>query len=87
MYFDVFIYLQGDSGGPLVITGTRFQSGIVSYGSGCARPNTPGVYTNVCNRNIQRWINRMGCSWIIKYAQRWLSSSHDIVFKYSLTNF
>ncbi|XP_068628102.1 trypsin 5G1-like [Battus philenor] len=53
---------QGDSGGPLVITGTKTQVGIVSFGYGCARPNTPGVYTNVCNSDIQRWIRRMGCA-------------------------
>lgn len=36
---------QGDSGGPLV-AGDRLV-GIVSFGQGCARPETPGVYTRV----------------------------------------
>ncbi|CAD1468727.1 unnamed protein product, partial [Heterotrigona itama] len=43
---------QGDSGGPLQIPHPKneclFQLlGITSFGSGCAIPNTPGVYTRV----------------------------------------
>lgn len=48
---------QGDSGGPLVQDG--FQIGITSWGDGCARPMSPGVYTNV---------NTM-ISWILACAQ------------------
>lgn len=41
---------QGDSGGPMFrrdATNAWIQVGIVSWGNGCARPNYPGVYTQV----------------------------------------
>lgn len=41
---------QGDSGGPMFrrdAANAWVQVGIVSWGIGCARPNAPGVYTEV----------------------------------------
>lgn len=48
--------LQGDSGGPMVSKqgSVWVQSGIVSFGFGCARPNLPGVYSRVSR--YQSWI-------------------------------
>ncbi|KAK2832950.1 hypothetical protein Q5P01_016839 [Channa striata] len=48
---------QGDSGGPMVSkqSGRWIQSGVVSFGNGCAKPNFPGVYARVSQ--YQSWIN------------------------------
>uniref|UniRef100_A0A3P9NMH3 trypsin n=2 Tax=Poecilia reticulata TaxID=8081 RepID=A0A3P9NMH3_POERE len=47
---------QGDSGGPMVSkqAGRWIQSGIVSFGEGCAKPNYPGVYARVSQ--YESWI-------------------------------
>lgn len=43
---------QGDSGGPVAIDGVLY--GLVSWGDGCARANSPGVYTNI--QVLRDWI-------------------------------
>lgn len=50
---------QNDSGGPLVCLDADKQPvlvGIVSFGKGCARPNYPGVYSNVAS--YTEWIHQ-----------------------------
>ncbi|OXA43818.1 trypsin-1 [Folsomia candida] len=48
---------QGDSGGGLVCDGQL--RGIVSWGVGCARPQFPGVYTEVSY--YTKWIESLDC--------------------------
>ncbi|XP_066522321.1 transmembrane protease serine 9-like [Hoplias malabaricus] len=50
---------EGDSGGPMVIKqgSVWVQSGVVSFGSGCAEPEFPGVYSRVSK--YQTWISSL----------------------------
>lgn len=53
---------NGDSGGPLIqkmSDGRMIQVGIVSFGSGCARANRPGIYTRVSS--YTSWIHAQIC--------------------------
>lgn len=49
---------NGDSGGPLwaVKDGVDIQIGVVSYGTSCAVPETPGIYSEVNNLSIRTFI-------------------------------
>jgi len=50
---------QGDSGGPILYFNTSddtyYQTGITSFGNGCAEADNPGVYTRAAN--YLDWIN------------------------------
>ncbi|KAM7344108.1 transmembrane protease serine 9-like [Cochliomyia hominivorax] len=45
---------RGDAGSPLLVN--EEVVGVVSWGYGCARPNNPGVYTNVVT--LRSWIEQ-----------------------------
>jgi hypothetical protein len=55
----------GDSGGPLIqkdlTTGELVQVGVVSFGTGCARMNKPGVYHRVSSS--YDWIQEQICTY------------------------
>jgi secreted trypsin-like serine protease len=52
---------QGDSGGPLWVRDVsgRFKmvAGITSWGSGCAQPDFPGVYTRLAV--FSEWVRQV----------------------------
>ncbi|KAL3046091.1 hypothetical protein OYC64_004160 [Pagothenia borchgrevinki] len=73
---------QGDSGGPMMIKkgSVWVQSGVVSYGTGCAAPNVPEVYTRVSQ--YEDWItNHTGSSkpGFVDYMSQGVDSDLDFV--------
>lgn len=77
---------QGDSGGPLQFqgpTGSMEVIGITSWGRGCARPNLPGVYTNVVR--YLDWVHEKmdgECMCHPKVGTRRTSSEEDLSNEY-----
>lgn len=51
----------GDSGGPMVDTETMVQYGVISFGRGCARPDTPGGYVRLSA--FMDWIDDFICDY------------------------
>lgn len=64
---------QGDSGGPLVISdgqGGWRHAGTVSFGDGCGRDGTPGIYGNTLNQR----------SWILQQIGTTTTDDHGNTF-------
>ncbi|XP_050979931.1 transmembrane protease serine 7-like [Labeo rohita] len=73
---------QGDSGGPMVSrqSSVWVQSGIISFGTGCARPETPRVFARVSR--YQEWISSFVCSDPPGFVQ-FTSTGYDPDYSYS----
>ena len=72
---------QGDSGGPAVTqNGNNWEvTGVTSWGRGCARPNSPGVYSNAFG-NLHKEHNTFVLSFEnvichISVARSWIEST------------
>ena len=51
---------QGDSGGPLFVVGGQARLvGDTSWGTGCARPNKPGIYGEVYQGAMRSFVNSL----------------------------
>ena len=64
--YNVHSLFQGDSGGPLQVRANSSMCdfdvvGITSFGLGCAKPDTPAVYTRVSK--YVPWIESVVCSY------------------------
>ena len=64
--YNVLSLFQGDSGGPLQVRAHSSMCdfdvvGITSFGLGCAKPDTPAVYTRVSK--YVPWIESVVCSY------------------------
>ena len=55
----VQLYIKGDSGGPLICAedGKPVLYGVTSWGFGCAKENSPGVWTKITN--YVDWIDQI----------------------------
>ena len=51
---------QGDSGGPLIanIDGKFTVVGLTSWGKGCGRLNSPGVFSDLSHPSMMNFINK-----------------------------
>lgn len=68
---------QGDSGGPLLYfnpaDSSWYQTGVTSFGNGCALANNPGIYTRAANYIV--WVNS---TMAISFPNRYRFGYHGV---------
>lgn len=79
---------QGDSGGPIVFQQNNewYQAGVVSFGNGCAAPNSPGVYSRLSKFN--EWVaqKRAGVSYLQTKRNGFVEQEFDEVVTFNIKN-
>ena len=76
---------QGDSGGPLMVNNNNSwqQIGIISWGFGCAAPDSPGVYTRLAV--YADWINSISKQMSITAYTEFLRASIERSYSKQIT--